>query len=170
MDDDGRLNEAAGDFAGMSGLDARRAVWAALEVPPLPPPKGRPARSARSACVRAEKATRGVEESRTLKVLLLCSSVEQLPAPYSRRQSRQQEMPPGCTAVGRGARCRGTPPQAEGLAIKTDPHINRVPRSQRGGEVIEPLVRHPAARVPRSCARGRLVLQLQTCWRLRPLA
>lgn len=31
--------------------------------------------------------------------------------------------------------------QAEGLAIKWEPHTNRVPRSQRGGEVVEPLVR-----------------------------
>ena len=31
--------------------------------------------------------------------------------------------------------------QAEGLAIKREPHTNRVPRSQRGGEVVEPLVR-----------------------------
>ena len=31
--------------------------------------------------------------------------------------------------------------QAEGLAMKREPHTNRVPRSQRGGEVVEPLVR-----------------------------
>ena len=31
--------------------------------------------------------------------------------------------------------------QREGLAIRTEAHTNRVPRSQRGGEVIEPLVR-----------------------------
>ncbi len=30
--------------------------------------------------------------------------------------------------------------QEEGLAIKEEPHTNRVPRSQRGGEVVEPLV------------------------------
>lgn len=30
--------------------------------------------------------------------------------------------------------------EAEGLVIKVDPHTQRVPRSQRGGEVIEPLV------------------------------
>jgi len=30
--------------------------------------------------------------------------------------------------------------EAEGLVIKAEPHIQRVPRSQRGGEVIEPLV------------------------------
>lgn len=30
--------------------------------------------------------------------------------------------------------------QASGLALRTEPHTQRVPRSQRGGEVIEPLV------------------------------
>ena len=30
--------------------------------------------------------------------------------------------------------------EAEGLAIKAEPYTNRVPRSQRGGEVIEPIV------------------------------
>lgn len=30
--------------------------------------------------------------------------------------------------------------EAEGLVIKVDPHTQRVPRSQRGGEIIEPLV------------------------------
>lgn len=30
--------------------------------------------------------------------------------------------------------------EGEGLAIKVEDHINRVPRSQRGGEIIEPLV------------------------------
>ena len=30
--------------------------------------------------------------------------------------------------------------EAEGLVIRVDPHTQRVPRSQRGGEVIEPLV------------------------------
>lgn len=30
--------------------------------------------------------------------------------------------------------------EAEGLTIKVDPHTQRVPRSQRGGEIIEPLV------------------------------
>ena len=30
--------------------------------------------------------------------------------------------------------------QAAGLAIKVEPHMQRVPRSQRGGEIIEPLV------------------------------
>ncbi len=29
---------------------------------------------------------------------------------------------------------------AQGLVIKTDPHMQRVPRSQRGGEIIEPMV------------------------------
>jgi len=61
MNNDGRLNEAAGKFCGLTGQEARKAIWAALEE--------------------------------------------------------------------------------EGLAIKTEPHTNRVPRSQRGGEVIEPLVR-----------------------------
>ena len=32
-------------------------------------------------------------------------------------------------------------PQAEGLVIKEEPYTLRVPRSQRGGEVVEPLVR-----------------------------
>ena len=32
-------------------------------------------------------------------------------------------------------------PQAAGLAIREEPYTMRVPRSQRGGEVIEPLVR-----------------------------
>ena len=31
--------------------------------------------------------------------------------------------------------------QEAGLVIKEEPHTMRVPRSQRGGEVIEPLVR-----------------------------
>lgn len=31
--------------------------------------------------------------------------------------------------------------EENGLAIKREPHTNRVPRSQRGGEVVEPLVR-----------------------------
>jgi tRNA synthetases class I (I, L, M and V) len=31
--------------------------------------------------------------------------------------------------------------QAAGLAIKQQPYVTRVPRSQRGGEVVEPLVR-----------------------------
>lgn len=31
--------------------------------------------------------------------------------------------------------------KAEGLAEKEEPHVQRVPRSQRGGEVVEPLVR-----------------------------
>jgi valyl-tRNA synthetase len=30
--------------------------------------------------------------------------------------------------------------EAEGLTLKVQPHMQRVPRSQRGGEVIEPLV------------------------------
>jgi valyl-tRNA synthetase len=30
--------------------------------------------------------------------------------------------------------------ETAGLTIKVDPHTQRVPRSQRGGEVIEPLV------------------------------
>ena len=30
--------------------------------------------------------------------------------------------------------------EAEGLAIKAEPYTNRVPRSQRGGEIIEPIV------------------------------
>jgi valyl-tRNA synthetase len=30
---------------------------------------------------------------------------------------------------------------AEGLGIKDEPHVQRVPRSQRGGEIVEPLVR-----------------------------
>ncbi|OSX75108.1 hypothetical protein BU14_0255s0015 [Porphyra umbilicalis] len=30
--------------------------------------------------------------------------------------------------------------QASGLALRTEPHTQRVPRSQRGGEIIEPLV------------------------------
>jgi len=30
--------------------------------------------------------------------------------------------------------------EKEGLVIKVDPHTQRVPRSQRRGEVIEPLV------------------------------
>jgi valyl-tRNA synthetase len=29
---------------------------------------------------------------------------------------------------------------AQGLVIKVDPHTQRVPRSQRGGEIIEPMV------------------------------
>ena len=36
--------------------------------------------------------------------------------------------------------CRG-PVQEADLAIKEEPYTMRVPRSQRGGEVIEPLVR-----------------------------
>ena len=31
--------------------------------------------------------------------------------------------------------------QAEGLTLKEEPYTMRVPRSQRGGEVVEPLVR-----------------------------
>lgn len=31
--------------------------------------------------------------------------------------------------------------QAEGLAIREEAHASRVPRSQRGGDVVEPLVR-----------------------------
>lgn len=31
--------------------------------------------------------------------------------------------------------------QAQGLVLKEEPHTLRVPRSQRGGEVVEPLVR-----------------------------
>lgn len=31
--------------------------------------------------------------------------------------------------------------QAEGLVIREEPYTMRVPRSQRGGEVVEPLVR-----------------------------
>ena len=31
--------------------------------------------------------------------------------------------------------------KAEGLAEKEEPHVQRVPRSQRGGEIVEPLVR-----------------------------
>ena len=31
--------------------------------------------------------------------------------------------------------------QAAGLVIKEEPHTMRVPRSQRGGDVVEPLVR-----------------------------
>ena len=31
--------------------------------------------------------------------------------------------------------------QVSGLAIKEEPHLSRVPRSQRGGEIVEPLVR-----------------------------
>lgn len=30
--------------------------------------------------------------------------------------------------------------QASGLAIKQEPHVSRVPRNQRGGEIIEPLL------------------------------
>ena len=30
--------------------------------------------------------------------------------------------------------------QAAGLTLKTEPHAMRVPRCQRGGEVIEPMV------------------------------
>jgi hypothetical protein len=30
--------------------------------------------------------------------------------------------------------------QRQGLVLKVEPHTQRVPRSQRGGEVIEPLV------------------------------
>jgi valyl-tRNA synthetase len=33
------------------------------------------------------------------------------------------------------------PDQAAGLELKQEPHTMRVPRSQRGGEVVEPLVR-----------------------------
>lgn len=32
-------------------------------------------------------------------------------------------------------------PQATGLTIKVEPYTTRVPRSQRGGEIVEPLVR-----------------------------
>lgn len=32
-------------------------------------------------------------------------------------------------------------PQAAGLTIKVEPYATRVPRSQRGGEIVEPLVR-----------------------------
>lgn len=38
--------------------------------------------------------------------------------------------------------------QEEGLAIKKEAHTNRVPRSQRGGEVVEPLVRTSAFSTP----------------------
>ena len=31
--------------------------------------------------------------------------------------------------------------QAQGLAIRTEAHASRVPRSQRGGDIVEPLVR-----------------------------
>ena len=31
--------------------------------------------------------------------------------------------------------------QAAGLALKEEPHTMRVPRSQRGGDIVEPLVR-----------------------------
>ena len=31
--------------------------------------------------------------------------------------------------------------QSSGLSLKTEPHVSRVPRSQRGGEIVEPLVR-----------------------------
>jgi valyl-tRNA synthetase len=31
--------------------------------------------------------------------------------------------------------------QEQGLAVKDEPHMQRVPRSQRGGEIVEPLVR-----------------------------
>lgn len=34
-----------------------------------------------------------------------------------------------------------TQAQAEGLVIKSEPYQMRVPRSQRGGEIVEPLVR-----------------------------
>ena len=30
--------------------------------------------------------------------------------------------------------------EADGLVLKKDPYKNRVPRSQRGGEVVEPLI------------------------------
>ena len=30
--------------------------------------------------------------------------------------------------------------EAEGVVLKTQPHTLRVPRSQRGGEVVEPMV------------------------------
>lgn len=33
------------------------------------------------------------------------------------------------------------PFQAQGLVIKEEPYTLRVPRSQRGGEIVEPLVR-----------------------------
>lgn len=32
MNNDGRLNEAAGKFCGLTGQEARKAIWAALEV------------------------------------------------------------------------------------------------------------------------------------------
>ena len=33
------------------------------------------------------------------------------------------------------------PAQAAGLTLKEEPHTMRVPRSQRGGDIVEPLVR-----------------------------
>lgn len=35
----------------------------------------------------------------------------------------------------------GAKAQAQGLAICTEAHASRVPRSQRGGDIVEPLVR-----------------------------
>ena len=55
--------------------------------------------------------------------------------------------------------------QAQGLVLKQEPYTLRVPRSQRGGEIVEPLVREqwfvrmeplakPALEVRDACVRG----------------
>ena len=56
----------------------------------------------------------------------------------------------------------GADMEAAGLTIKTEPYVTRIPRSQRGGEVVEPMmstqwyvrIQPLADKAHRGCARG----------------
>lgn len=59
------------------------------------------------------------------------------PAASTHQQGRQQvQMATSPLLKHLNSRCL----QAAGLALKEEPHTMRVPRSQRGGDVVEPLV------------------------------
>lgn len=132
MDDDGRLNAAAGAFAGVDRFEARTQVWQGLEVRTRVGEQiGGPLwvglcelQAARRTLPRVWKRPQLVPAHLTSAKTdrrnhLTCAQLHparMFPPPYSRRQ-------------------------AAGLALRTEAHTSRVPRAQRGGEVVEPLVR-----------------------------
>ena len=148
MNNDGSLNAAAGAYEGLDRFDARKKLWADIEVRPL----------------LDHWLLYSRHHSKTWHAG--CSTVCKHPCESRCLRSVTRPGDWGMLRLSCVARL-GLGLQEAGLAIREEPYTMRVPRSQRGGEVIEPLVREqwfvsmrplaePALRVrpPRRCSHA----------------
>ena len=131
MNNDGSLNAAAGAYEGLDRFDARKKLWADITVSPL-----------LSYCLLPYH-TRLLCSRRTF-VEMACRTLCKSQGPRADASTSQKlySRDVECFLLRLSLiRMVSLGLQEAGLAIREEPYTMRVPRSQRGGEVIEPLVR-----------------------------